>query len=61
MLTETCVTGSVKERTDWPDESVAALHDLRGSGVDVVGYTWWPLFDMYEWSPASGSPQWREL
>ncbi|MFC3492703.1 family 1 glycosylhydrolase [Glycomyces rhizosphaerae] len=50
MLTETCVTGSVKERTDWLDESVAAMHDLRGSGVDVVGYTWWPLFDMYEWT-----------
>nr|QZD56013.1 family 1 glycosylhydrolase [Glycomyces sp. TRM65418] len=50
MLTETCVTGSVKERTDWLDESVAALHDLRASGVDVVGYTWWPLFDMYEWT-----------
>jgi beta-glucosidase len=50
MLTETCVTGSVKERIDWLDESVAALHDLRAAGVDVVGYTWWPLFDMYEWT-----------
>ncbi|MFG3339691.1 family 1 glycosylhydrolase [Glycomyces sp. NPDC048151] len=50
MLTETCVTGSVEERIAWLDESVAALHGLRASGVDVIGYTWWPLFDMYEWT-----------
>ncbi|BDZ48895.1 hypothetical protein GCM10025867_11360 [Frondihabitans sucicola] len=50
MLTETCVTGSVEQRIAWMDESVAALHDLRGEGVPVVGYTWWPLFDMYEWT-----------
>lgn len=50
MLTETCVTGSVKERIDWLDESVAALHELRAAGVPVIGYTWWPLFDMYEWT-----------
>jgi beta-glucosidase len=50
MLTETCVTGSVEARLAWLDESVAALHDLREAGTDVVGYTWWPLFDMYEWT-----------
>ncbi|MCD0445368.1 family 1 glycosylhydrolase [Glycomyces sp. A-F 0318] len=50
MLTETCVTDSVKARVDWLDESVAAVRGLRESGVDVVGYTWWPLFDMYEWT-----------
>ncbi|THV29067.1 family 1 glycosylhydrolase [Glycomyces paridis] len=50
MLTETCVTDSVKARLDWLDESVAAVRGLREDGVDVVGYTWWPLFDMYEWT-----------
>ncbi len=29
---------------------MAAVHGLREEGVDVVGYTWWPLFDMYEWT-----------
>jgi hypothetical protein len=32
------------------DRSVAAVRDLRSEGVDVAGYTWWPLFDMYEWT-----------
>ncbi|GAA2319135.1 family 1 glycosylhydrolase [Glycomyces scopariae] len=50
MLTETCVTGTVAARLDWLDASVAALHELRAAGTDVVGYTWWPLFDMYEWT-----------
>lgn len=49
-LTETCVTGTVAERLAWMDASVAALHALRGEGLDVVAYTWWPLFDMYEWT-----------
>lgn len=50
MLTETCVTGSVAERISWMDESVAEIERLRTAGHDIVGYTWWPLFDMYEWT-----------
>jgi beta-glucosidase/6-phospho-beta-glucosidase/beta-galactosidase len=50
MVSETCVTGSVAERIAWLDVSVAAVEELRASGLDVVGYTWWPLFDMYEWT-----------
>lgn len=50
MLTETCVTGSVEERIGWLDASVTAVRGLRDEGVPVVGYTWWPLFDMYEWT-----------
>jgi beta-glucosidase/6-phospho-beta-glucosidase/beta-galactosidase len=50
MLTETCVTGTVSERIDWLDASVAALSEERAAGIPIVGYTWWPLFDMYEWT-----------
>ena len=50
MLTETCVTGTPEQRIDWLDRSVACVGDLRESGLRVVGYTWWPLFDMYEWT-----------
>ncbi|MFB3978679.1 family 1 glycosylhydrolase [Microbacterium proteolyticum] len=50
MLAETCVTDDVPTRLAWLDASVAAVNGLRADGVDVVGYTWWPLFDMYEWT-----------
>ncbi|WP_223691511.1 family 1 glycosylhydrolase [Leifsonia poae] len=50
MLTETCVTGSAAERIDWLDASVVLIERMRADGVPIVGYTWWPLFDMYEWT-----------
>ena len=50
MVTETCVTGTVDERIDWLAASVAEVERLRAEGLAVVGYTWWPLFDMYEWT-----------
>lgn len=50
FLTETGYTGTVQERIDWLHDSVAAVEDLRREGVDVVGYTWWCITDMYEWT-----------
>jgi beta-glucosidase len=50
MVTETCLTGSTAERIEWLESSLAAVEHTRSSGVDVVGYTWWPLFDMIEWT-----------
>ena len=49
-LAETCVTGTVDERISWLNESVATVEKLRAESVPVVEYTWWPLFDMYEWT-----------
>jgi len=50
MVSETCVTGTVAERIEWLEESVAWAHAIRNEGIDLVAYTWWPLFDMYEWT-----------
>lgn len=50
FLTETSYTGTVEERISWLDASVAAVHELRAEGVDVVGYTWWCITDMVEWT-----------
>jgi beta-glucosidase len=50
MLTETAVTGSEQARLAWLDQSVASVRRLREAGHQVVGYTWWPVFDMYEWT-----------
>ncbi|MDF2563349.1 MAG: beta-glucosidase/6-phospho-beta-glucosidase/beta-galactosidase [Microbacterium sp.] len=62
MLTETCVTASVEERIAWLDASVASVRGLREGGLDVVGYTWWPLFDMYEWTYRhAGTPRSESL
>lgn len=55
MLTETCWTGTAQERIDWLDASVASVHALRERGVPVVGYTWWAVIDMIEWTYREGS------
>ena len=54
FLTETSYSGSVEDRLRWLDDSVACLHRLRASGVDVVGYTWWSLLDMVRWDYRDG-------
>jgi len=50
MVTETCVTGTVEERIAWLEDSLGLVARMRAEGADVVGYVWWPLFDMYEWT-----------
>lgn len=55
FLTETAWAGSVPQRLAWLDASVACVRDLRARGVDVVGYTWWSLFDMVEWTYRHGT------
>ena len=36
-------------RSAWLTASVAAVKELRGRGVPVLGYTWFPLFTMVDW------------
>lgn len=55
MLTETCWTGTVEERLRWLDASVASVRGLRDRGVPVVGYTWWAVIDMVEWTYREGT------
>lgn len=50
MLTETAITGSDDERQSWLDHSVLSVQRLRACGVNIVGYTWWSLIDMIEWT-----------
>jgi beta-glucosidase/6-phospho-beta-glucosidase/beta-galactosidase len=50
LVTETATEGSVARRAAWLDASVAAVRSLRGRGVPVVGYTWWPLFALVSWA-----------
>jgi beta-glucosidase/6-phospho-beta-glucosidase/beta-galactosidase len=50
FLTETSIVGTDDERRAWLDASVASVDALREKGVDVIGYTWWSIIDMIEWS-----------
>jgi beta-glucosidase/6-phospho-beta-glucosidase/beta-galactosidase len=54
LLSETCWTGTVQERIDWLEASVASVLRLRDRGVPVVGYTWWAVIDMVEWTYRHG-------
>jgi beta-glucosidase/6-phospho-beta-glucosidase/beta-galactosidase len=50
FITETSMVGSVEQRVKWLDESLALLFGLRDSGLEIVGYTWWPLFHFVDWA-----------
>lgn len=53
-VTETSIEGDESTRRRWAEESMAAVRRLRGEGLDIRGYTWWPLLDFVDWSFASG-------
>jgi beta-glucosidase len=50
MISETASNGSVAKRSRWLTESTEACHHLRRAGVELVGYTWWPMFSLVSWS-----------
>lgn len=54
VVTETSVEGDSARRERWVTASAAVVSRLRGQGMDIRGYTWWPLFDFVDWSWASG-------
>jgi beta-glucosidase/6-phospho-beta-glucosidase/beta-galactosidase len=49
MVTETSVLGGVARRLAWLDASLELVAGLRDQGLEFVGYTWWPLFDLVGW------------
>jgi beta-glucosidase len=49
MVTETSVPGSVSQRLAWLDASLELVAGLWDEGLAIVGYTWWPLFDLAGW------------
>jgi beta-glucosidase len=49
MITETSAVGSDEIRERWLDSSLSMVKKLRGEGVPVIGYTWFPLFTMIDW------------
>ena len=49
LITETSAKASEAGRAAWLAESVAAVKQVRGAGVPVLGYTWFPLTTMIDW------------
>jgi hypothetical protein len=41
-------------RAAWMDETIGAVQELRTAGIPVVGYTWFPLFSMFDWAYRRG-------
>jgi beta-glucosidase len=54
IVTETSAKGKQAVRLRWLEASVAAIRRLRGAGVPVLGYTWFPMFTMYDWRYRTG-------
>jgi beta-glucosidase/6-phospho-beta-glucosidase/beta-galactosidase len=55
FLSETSTNGTIAQRADWLSQSLAAIPALRAAGIPLVGYTWWPLFDLIDWVYRSGA------
>ncbi len=54
FVSETASAGSLRRRRAWLDDSVAAVRRVRGRGIPLVGYTWWPLFALVSWGYREG-------
>ncbi|PZF86723.1 family 1 glycosylhydrolase [Jiangella anatolica] len=61
LVTETSVEGDDDRREAWLTDSVAELRRLRAGGLDVRGYTWWPMLDFVDWSWAAGGANVEEF
>jgi len=54
MITETSAREDIRGRAQWMDETLDTVRVLRGEGIPVVGYTWFPLFTMVDWAYRTG-------
>jgi beta-glucosidase/6-phospho-beta-glucosidase/beta-galactosidase len=61
LLAETSTGGGDQRRGAWLTASTERISSLRGAGVSVAGYTWWPLFDMVDWSFSTGGSSVEEF
>ncbi|OIH99766.1 MULTISPECIES: family 1 glycosylhydrolase [unclassified Curtobacterium] len=54
LVTETSIEGDDAVRSAWVRDAAGAVQGLVAQGVDVRGFTWWPMFDFVDWSYAAG-------
>jgi beta-glucosidase len=41
-------------RSRWLEEAVAVLRRLRAEGMPLIGFCWWPLYDLVNWDYREG-------
>jgi len=61
LVTETSIEGDTELRARWLHDSAGEVDKLIASGIDIRGYTWWPLFDFVDWSWAAGGANVEEF
>src|SRR6266498_1241091 len=54
IITETSANTDIPGRAQWMDETLDTVRALRGEGIPVVGYTWFPLLTMIDWAYRRG-------
>ena len=54
IVTETSANTDIAGRAEWMDQTLDTVRALRGEGIPVVGYTWFPLFTMVDWAYRRG-------
>lgn len=54
VVTESSIEGSDEFRSSWISASIDRITSLIAQGLDIRGWTWWPLTDFVDWSYASG-------
>lgn len=60
-ICETSIEGDDELRSRWLRESAALAMTLRAEGLDLRGYTWWPLLDFVDWSWSAGGANVEEF
>jgi beta-glucosidase/6-phospho-beta-glucosidase/beta-galactosidase len=60
LITETSAKRDIPGRAQWMDETLNTVRSLRGEGIPVLGYTWFPLFTMVDWTYRSGDRPLKE-
>ncbi len=55
LLSETSIRDEGDAQVRWLEESVERILALRADGLPIAGYTWFPLFDLLDWSYRNGT------
>ena len=49
LITETSIRDEQEMKLRWLRDSTALVVELRQTDLPLVGYTWFPVIDMYDW------------